>query len=65
MTGVLLPLAHLGHWYVSLPIFMGPVLLLFGWVYVGDWLEKRRRGRKERAQAAASSSSASSRPTRR
>ena len=46
MTGVLLPLAHLGHWYVSLPIFMGPVLLLFVWVYLGDWLEKRRRGRK-------------------
>jgi hypothetical protein len=35
-------LAHFGHWYVSLPIFLGPVVVLFAWVYVGDWLEKRR-----------------------
>jgi hypothetical protein len=39
------PLAHTGHWYVSLPIFMGPVAVIFGWVYVGAWLDKRR-GRK-------------------
>jgi hypothetical protein len=39
-----IPLAHLGHWYVSLPIFLGPVLVLLAWVYVGDWLERRRRG---------------------
>ena len=39
MTAVL---AHVGHWYVSLPIFMGPVLLLVAWVYVGGWLDKRR-----------------------
>jgi hypothetical protein len=37
-----IPLAHVGHWYVSLPIFMGPVLLLFGWVYVGGWIDGRR-----------------------
>jgi hypothetical protein len=37
-----LPIAHIGHWYVSLPIFMGPVVLLFGWVYLGDWLDKRK-----------------------
>ena len=40
-------LAHMGHWYVSLPIFMGPVALLFAWVYVGDWIG-RRRGRDGR-----------------
>jgi hypothetical protein len=38
-------LAHLGHWYVSLPIFMGPVLLLFAWVYIGDRRDKRRERR--------------------
>lgn len=37
------PIAHIGHWYVSLPIFLGPVLVLLGWVYVGDWLDRRRR----------------------
>jgi hypothetical protein len=36
-------IAHFGHWYVSLPVFLGPVALLFGWVLVGDWLEKRKR----------------------
>jgi hypothetical protein len=37
------PFAHFGHWYVSLPIFMGPVAVLFGWVFVGGWLDKRKR----------------------
>jgi hypothetical protein len=37
--------AHVGHWYVSLPIFMGPVLLLFGWVYLGDRLDRRKERR--------------------
>jgi hypothetical protein len=36
-------LAHLGHWYVSLPVFMGPVAALFAWVYLGERLEKRRQ----------------------
>ena len=38
-------LAHTGHWYVSLPIFMGPVLIILLWVYGGAWLEKRKRRR--------------------
>ena len=38
--------AHFGHWYVSLPVFLGPVAVLFAWVYVGDWLEKRKRGER-------------------
>ena len=39
------PLAHVGHWYVSLPIFMGPVLLLFAFVYIGDRRDRRRERR--------------------
>ena len=42
-----IPLAHLGHWYVSLPIFMGPVVVLFVWVYLGDLLENRRNGKPD------------------
>jgi hypothetical protein len=38
-----IPIAHIGHWYVSLPIFLGPVVVLLAWVYVGDWLERRKR----------------------
>jgi ABC-type transporter Mla MlaB component len=35
------PLAHLGHWYVSLPVFMGPVLLLVIALKVNAWRERR------------------------
>jgi ABC-type transporter Mla MlaB component len=37
------PLAHLGHWYVSLPVFMGPVLLLVIALKVQTWRERRHR----------------------
>jgi ABC-type transporter Mla MlaB component len=33
------PLAHLGHWYVSLPVFMGPVLLLAIALKIQTWRE--------------------------
>jgi ABC-type transporter Mla MlaB component len=35
------PLAHLGHWYVSLPVFMGPVLLLAIALKIQTWRESR------------------------
>jgi ABC-type transporter Mla MlaB component len=35
------PLAHLGHWYVSLPVFMGPVLLVVIALKVQTWRERR------------------------
>ncbi len=34
------PLAHLGHWYVSLPVFMGPVLLLVIALKIQTWREQ-------------------------
>jgi hypothetical protein len=42
-----IPLAHFGHWYVSLPVFLGPVVVLFAWVYVGDRLEERKRRQRQ------------------
>jgi ABC-type transporter Mla MlaB component len=36
------PLAHLGHWYVSLPIFMGPVLAIALALKIQTWREHRR-----------------------
>lgn len=36
------PLAHLGHWYVSLPVFMGPVLLLAIALKIQTWREDRQ-----------------------
>lgn len=35
------PLAHLGHWYVSLPVFMGPVLLIALALRIQTWRERR------------------------
>jgi ABC-type transporter Mla MlaB component len=35
------PLAHLGHWYVSLPVFMGPTLLLVLALKLKTWRERR------------------------
>jgi ABC-type transporter Mla MlaB component len=35
------PLAHLGHWYVSLPIFMGPVLLIAVALKIQTWRERK------------------------
>jgi hypothetical protein len=49
------PFAHLGHWYVSLPIFMGPVVLLAALVKISAWRERRRgatgAGRESRVTA--------------
>lgn len=36
------PLAHLGHWYVSLPIFMGPVLLISLALKIQTWRERHK-----------------------
>jgi hypothetical protein len=38
-------LAHLGHWYVSLPVFGAPVLI----VAIVVWVRDRREGRRTRA----------------
>lgn len=39
--------AHFGHWYVSLPTFMGPVLIIAIAVKVSAWRDRRRVGRGE------------------
>ena len=35
-------LAHFGHWYVSLPTFMGPVVIIAATLKVSAWRERRR-----------------------
>lgn len=34
------PLAHLGHWYISLPMFMGPVLAVAITLRIQTWRER-------------------------
>ncbi|MBX5469171.1 MAG: hypothetical protein IRZ21_04645 [Thermoleophilaceae bacterium] len=46
MLGLLLPLAHAGHVLVTLPIYLGPVLLLIVGLKVAERIEKRRRTEK-------------------
>jgi hypothetical protein len=36
---VIVPLAHLGHVLIDAPIFLGPMLLVIGWI----WFDGRRR----------------------
>jgi hypothetical protein len=35
--------AHLGHWYVGLPVYLGPIVLIVLAIKVSEWREKRRR----------------------
>ena len=42
MASTLLPLAHLGHWYVGGPVFLSPVLAVWLFLKVGDWRDRRR-----------------------
>jgi hypothetical protein len=35
--------AHLGHWYVGLPVYMGPIVLIVVAIKVSEWREKRKR----------------------
>jgi hypothetical protein len=38
-----LPIAHFGHWYVTL-LYMAPVVVLVGALSFQSWREKRRNG---------------------
>jgi hypothetical protein len=39
-----LPIAHFGHWYVTL-LYMGPVVVLVAALSIQSWREKRRNRR--------------------
>lgn len=48
MTSTLIPFAHLGHWYVGLPVYLGPVVLIGAWLKWASWREQRaKRSRGE------------------
>lgn len=38
--------AHLGHWYVGLPVYCGPLVLLVLWIKLGALRDKRRRAQE-------------------
>jgi hypothetical protein len=46
-TGALtLPIAHFGHWYVTL-LYMGPVVVLVAALSIQSWRDKRRGGKDD------------------
>jgi hypothetical protein len=41
--------AHFGHWYISGPVYLSPVLLLVIWSSVTQRRDRRRAQRERRA----------------
>jgi hypothetical protein len=41
-------LAHLGHWYVGLPVYMGPVVVILAWLRYASWRDRRREEAEQR-----------------
>jgi hypothetical protein len=55
--------AHLGHWYVSLPVFMGPVLLLVVALKVQTWRERRPQSQSSARRSTVAATNDGSRTT--
>lgn len=36
------PLAHFGHWYISLPVYLGPVVAVMAYLAISAWRDRRR-----------------------
>jgi hypothetical protein len=49
--GAVIPLAHLGHWYVSMPLYLGPVVIIFVALKVQARRERRREERGARKRS--------------
>jgi hypothetical protein len=45
--------AHLGHWYVGLPVYMSPVVLLIVGGKWAEWRDRRRTAREDTRKAVA------------
>lgn len=41
-AATVLVLAHFGHWYISGPVFLGPVVALIAYAKVAGWREHRK-----------------------
>jgi hypothetical protein len=43
--------AHFGHWYISGPVYMSPVVLLVAWSAIVQRRDRRRAAREQRASS--------------
>ncbi|SEH10562.1 hypothetical protein [Thermoleophilum album] len=42
VVGSLIVIGHFGHWYISLPVYLGPALAIVLWLWLGDRRERSR-----------------------
>ena len=52
MTALVPILAHFGHWYISGPVYLAPVLLVIAWLKWTSWRERRAQKSKGGASRA-------------
>jgi hypothetical protein len=43
MTASVFILAHFGHWYISGPVYLVPVLVVLVWLKWSSWRERRAK----------------------
>ncbi len=46
-AGIVVVFAHLGHWYVGLPVYSSPVVAIYLWIKISEWRRRRRKRDKE------------------
>jgi hypothetical protein len=44
--------AHLGHWYVGLPVYLSPVLAVVALLKLSEWRHRRRERREGESESA-------------
>jgi len=52
VTALVPSLAHFGHWYISGPVYLAPVLLVIAWLKWTSWRERRAQKSKGGASRA-------------
>ena len=40
---MMVPFAHLGHWYVGMPVYLSPVVIVFLLLKWSEWRDRRRK----------------------
>ncbi|MCL6650050.1 MAG: hypothetical protein K6U89_17175 [Chloroflexi bacterium] len=47
VSGSLIVIGHFGHWYISLPVYLGPALAIVLWLWLGDRRARARADHEE------------------
>jgi len=41
-------IAHFGHWYISGPVYLVPVIALIAYMRISSWRDRRKQGGDDR-----------------